>query len=76
MPGDFLGFGGMEHVRFRGRVAPGDRFVLVAKGLRLNVRQAHFAVQGFVGSSMVFNGDIIGVPLFRPGSAALKVEAT
>src|SRR5438034_9862034 len=32
MPSDFIGFGGMESVRFRGQVSPGERLVLVAKG--------------------------------------------
>src|ERR1043166_5449032 len=39
MQGDFLGFGGMENVRFRGMVKPGDRLVLVSKGLRVHRRQ-------------------------------------
>jgi 3-hydroxyacyl-[acyl-carrier-protein] dehydratase len=74
MPSDFIGFGGMDSVRFRGRVSPGDRLVLVAKGKRLKTRQAIFAVQGFVGSSMVFNGDIIGVAIFKDGGAGEKTE--
>jgi 3-hydroxyacyl-[acyl-carrier-protein] dehydratase len=59
----FLGFGGMENVRFRAPVKPGDRLVLVAKELRFNRRQMIFNVQGFVKDTMVFHGDIIGVPL-------------
>ena len=39
LQGDFIGFGGMENVRFRGMVRPGDRLVLVAKGMRLHRRQ-------------------------------------
>jgi len=65
MQGDFIGFGGMENVRFRGMVRPGDRLVLIAKAQRLNRRQTIFNVQGLVGSSMVFHGDILGVPLVR-----------
>lgn len=65
MPSDFIGFGGMENVRFRGRVVPGQRLILVAKGKRLRPRQSIFEVQGFVGSSMVYNGDILGVPIFK-----------
>jgi 3-hydroxyacyl-[acyl-carrier-protein] dehydratase len=65
MSGDFLGFGGMENVRFRGMVKPGDRLVLVSKGVRVHRRQCLFNVQGFVGSTMVYNGDIIGLPLSR-----------
>jgi 3-hydroxyacyl-[acyl-carrier-protein] dehydratase len=63
--GDFLGFGGMENVRFRGQVRPGDRLVLVGKGLKIHRRQIIFNVQGFVGTLMVFHGDIIGMSLSR-----------
>ena len=63
--GDFIGFGGLENVRFRGTVRPGDRLVLIAKGVRMNRRQTVFNVQGFVGTTMVFHADIIGVPLVR-----------
>jgi 3-hydroxyacyl-[acyl-carrier-protein] dehydratase len=70
--GDFLGFGGMDNVRFRGTVKPGDRLVLVSKATKLHRRQTIFNVQGFVGSTMVFHADIIGVPMTRqtpaPGS--------
>jgi 3-hydroxyacyl-[acyl-carrier-protein] dehydratase len=65
LQGDFVGFGGMENVRFRGLVRPGDRLVLVGKGLKLHRRQTVFSVQGFVGTTMVFNADIIGVPMTR-----------
>jgi 3-hydroxyacyl-[acyl-carrier-protein] dehydratase len=59
----FLGFFGMENVRFRSPVHPGDRLVLVAKETRFNRRQMVFNVQGFVKETMVFQGDIIGVPI-------------
>ncbi len=59
----FVGFGGMEDVRFRGQVKPGDRLVLVGKGIRVHRRHSIFEVQGFVGSNMVFHGKVIGVML-------------
>ncbi|MBI2805422.1 MAG: beta-hydroxyacyl-ACP dehydratase [Planctomycetes bacterium] len=65
IPGDFLGFSGLENVRFRSPVRPGERLILVAKELRFNRRQMIFNVQGFVVDRMVFHGDIIGVPLKR-----------
>jgi 3-hydroxyacyl-[acyl-carrier-protein] dehydratase len=65
LQGDFLGFGGMEEVRFRGPVRPGDRLVLIGKLARYHRRQTIFNVQAFVGSSMVFHADIIGVPMTR-----------
>jgi 3-hydroxyacyl-[acyl-carrier-protein] dehydratase len=67
--GDFIGFGGLENVRFRGVVRPGDRLVMVAKGIRMHRRQTVFNVQGFVGPAMVFHADIIGVPLTRQADA-------
>jgi 3-hydroxyacyl-[acyl-carrier-protein] dehydratase len=65
LQGDFLGFGGMENVRFRGPVHPGDRLLLIAKMIRYHRRQTIFNVQGFVGTNMVFHADIIGVPMTR-----------
>ncbi len=63
--GDFIAFGGMENVRFRGPVRIGDRFVIVAKSLKFHRRQVHMRVQGFVGKTMVFEGDVIGVPFHK-----------
>ncbi len=65
LEGDFIGFGGMENVRFRGVVRPGDRLLLVGKGQKIHRRQTIFLVQGFVGTTMVFQADIIGVPMNR-----------
>jgi 3-hydroxyacyl-[acyl-carrier-protein] dehydratase len=68
----FIAFGGMEDVRFRGQVKPGDRLVLVAKGKRLHRRQTIFECQGFVGTNMVFHGKIIGVPIISGDDTALQ----
>lgn len=65
MPGDFMGFGGLEEVRFRSPVRVGDRLVLIGKAKRMHRRQTVFNVQGFVGGTMVFHADVIGVPLSR-----------
>jgi len=69
MQGDYIGFGGLENVRFRSPVRPGDRLVLIAKGIKMHRRQTIFNVQGFVGSTMAFHADIIGVPLVRRGES-------
>jgi 3-hydroxyacyl-[acyl-carrier-protein] dehydratase len=63
--GDLIGLGGLEHVRFRSPVRPGDRLVLIGKAGRVNRRQMPFNVQGFVGGTMVFNADVLGVRLTR-----------
>src|SRR5439155_8484336 len=68
-PGTMLGFGGLEEVRFRGPVRPGDRLVLVSKATRLNRRQSRFNVQGFVGGQMVFHADVIGIAMPLPPGA-------
>jgi 3-hydroxyacyl-[acyl-carrier-protein] dehydratase len=63
LAGDFLGFAGMDNVRFRGPVRVGDRLVLIAKGKRVKPRQTICDVQGFVGATLVFQAEIIGMPL-------------
>jgi 3-hydroxyacyl-[acyl-carrier-protein] dehydratase len=62
----FIGFGGLENVRFRAPVRVGDRLVLVGKAGKLHRRQSVFDVQGFVGGTMVFHAEVIGVPLTAP----------
>ncbi len=59
----FLGFGGMEQVKFRGPVVPGDRLILIARKADLRPRRATFDCQGFVGDRMVFEATIIGMPM-------------
>lgn len=63
--GDFIAFGGMENVRFRGPVRPGDRLVLVAKATKVNRRQVLSSTQGYVRNVMVYQGEIIGLPFQR-----------
>ena len=64
--GDYLGFGGMNDVRFRGPVFPGCRLVLMARLKRLREnRLAEFMFQGYVDGRMVFSGEMIGVPINR-----------
>jgi len=63
--GDFVGFGGMEEVRFRQPVKIGQRLFLVGKALKLTRRQVVFNVQGFVDKTLVFHANIIGIALIR-----------
>ncbi|MBI3468026.1 MAG: beta-hydroxyacyl-ACP dehydratase [Planctomycetes bacterium] len=60
----YLGFGGLEDVRFRDPVLPGSRLVVVSQLLR--VRRGAMIVcrfQCFVERSLVCEGVIKGVPL-------------
>ena len=63
VPGQYLGFGGMENVRFRAPVRPDDRLIIVAKAEKLRRRQMIFDTQGFVETNLAFHGRLIGVPL-------------
>jgi 3-hydroxyacyl-[acyl-carrier-protein] dehydratase len=62
---DFVGFGGLDNVRFRGAVHVGDRLLIISKLIKLHRRQVVTNFQGFVGKTMVVNGEIIGVPLYN-----------
>jgi 3-hydroxyacyl-[acyl-carrier-protein] dehydratase len=57
----FMGFGGIDKVKFRGIVVPGDRLILICKNTELKTRRAIFDVQGIVGDKIVFEGIIIGM---------------
>ena len=64
--GDYLGFGGMDDVRFRAPVYPNSRLILIAKLTKLRPnRLAEYVFQGFVNDKMVFSGGMMGVPIHR-----------
>ncbi len=66
LEGDFLGFGGMDNVRFRFPVFPNCRLVLIVKlGKVRPKRRAEFDFQGFVDGRMVVSGMMIGVSINR-----------
>jgi 3-hydroxyacyl-[acyl-carrier-protein] dehydratase len=70
-----VGFGGMNDVRFRDPVRPGDRLVVVCQLLKL--RRGAMVVsrfQGFVRKSLVLEGEMIGVPL--PADRLLAPSST
>jgi 3-hydroxyacyl-[acyl-carrier-protein] dehydratase len=59
-----IGFGGLNNVRFRGTVRPGDRLVTVAQ--KLQVRPAAMVrsrFQSFVREQLVCEGEILGIPI-------------
>lgn len=64
--GDYMGFGGMDNIRFRNPVYPPCRLIICAKTTKVKPRMiAEFDFQGFVDDKMVFNGSMIGVPISR-----------
>ncbi len=59
-----VGFGGLEEVRFRDPVIPGDRLVLISQMTKL--RRGAIVVtkfQGFVQNSLVVEGVLKGIPI-------------
>jgi 3-hydroxyacyl-[acyl-carrier-protein] dehydratase len=59
----FLGFAGIEAVKFRGQVKPGDRLLILCEELELRPRRSTSKVQGVVNGSLVFEATIIGMPM-------------
>jgi len=58
-----IGFGGLEEVRFRGLVRPGDRFVIVSRLLKIRRAILTCEFQCFVNQTLVCEGIIKGVSL-------------
>ena len=61
---DMVGFGGLEGVRFRDPVIPGDRLVLMCEMTKL--RRGRIVVtkfQGFVRNSLAVEGILKGIPI-------------
>jgi 3-hydroxyacyl-[acyl-carrier-protein] dehydratase len=59
-----VGFGGLDEVRFRDPVIPGDRLVLVCRMVKLRRhRMVISEFQGWSGDTLVVDGQIKGVPL-------------
>lgn len=64
MKSAMVGFGGLDQVRFRGTVHPGDRLVIVAE--RLQVRAGAMIrcrFQCFVSENLVCEGEMRGIPI-------------
>ena len=57
----FFGFGGVNHVKFRGAVEPGCDLIMVVRAKKLRSRMAIFESQGFVDGKMVFEGEVTGI---------------
>ncbi|MCG3128877.1 MAG: 3-hydroxyacyl-[acyl-carrier-protein] dehydratase FabZ [Phycisphaerae bacterium] len=57
----FVGFGGLEQVKFRETVEPPARLLIVARVRELRPRRTIWDTQGFVGTKMAFEAVIIGM---------------
>ncbi len=59
----FMGFVGIDRVRFRGVVEPPCRLQLIGRGLQVKPRRFVAELQGFVHGSLVYDGEIMGMAL-------------
>jgi len=59
----FLGFGGVDGVKFRDQVVPGDRLILLGRALEIRPRRAVFDTQGAVEGRLVVQARITGMPI-------------
>ena len=59
----FFGFGGVDGVKFRGTVSPGDRLVLLCHVTDIRPRRAVFDAQGLVNGRLVVEASITGLPV-------------
>lgn len=61
---EMVGFGGLDDVRFRGVVTPGDKLVLMVKMIKnRRGRMIVAAFQGVVGENIVLEGTLRGIPI-------------
>lgn len=75
MQAAMLGFGGLENVKFRDPVIPGERLVLACKMVKVRPKRLIIsAFQGFVGDSMVVEGELKGIPIPIEALKGLKSD--
>ena len=59
----FIGFGGVDKIRFRQAVTPGQRMYIILQKNWIRHGRFHCSVQGVVDGVICFEGDIIGVAM-------------
>ncbi len=59
----FLGFAGIDRVKFREAVSPPARLLILGRAVDLKPRRLICDLQGWVEDTMVFEGRITGMPI-------------
>ncbi len=59
----FIGFGGLEDVRFRAPVKPGNDLIVASEVIEIRSRRMKFRTQAFLLPRIVYSGVIIGMPM-------------
>ena len=60
---DFMGFAGIDNVKFRGQVKPGDKMLILIKEKDFRRRRCICNAQGLVNGNLVFEAQINGMPM-------------
>jgi 3-hydroxyacyl-[acyl-carrier-protein] dehydratase len=60
---NFMGFVGIDDVKFRGQVVPGDKLYIIGEGQEFRQRRSVCKVQGLVRGNLVFEATITGMPI-------------
>lgn len=58
-----MGLGGVDDTKFKRMVRPGDRLVMIGRGVKVDRRLTRFELHGFVDNDFVFQTTVTGVPL-------------
>ena len=59
----FMGFAGVDSVKFRGQVLPGDRLYVILKEREFRRRRCICDAQGLCNDTLVFETTITGMPM-------------
>jgi len=59
---EFMGFAGLDEVKFRGQVGPGDRFIVVNQAIEIKRRRSISRSQGYVNDKLCFEAVVVGIP--------------
>ena len=59
----FMGFVGLDKVKFRGQVVPGDRLYIIGEGIECRPRRSVCVAQGLVKGNLIFEATITGMPM-------------
>ncbi len=60
---EFFGFVGLNDVKFRAQVVPGDRLVILGKEVKFRPKRLVCDAQGLVRGAVVFEARILGMPM-------------
>ncbi len=59
----FMGFGGVDEVKFRDVIVPPAKFIIMGQAVSIKPRRSICYFQGFVDNKMVFEAKIAGMPV-------------